>query len=105
MPKFIIFLAVLLFGANGILADVPKVNAVPNPASSVINIQVSSTDNNSIQLKLFTVLGTEVSNIDIREIDSKGGYSINVSPLQDGIYLLVVQSGKEQVTKRIKVQH
>jgi LEA14-like dessication related protein len=95
----------MFIGLNGVLADIPKVNAIPNPASSSLNIQVTSTELSTIKIKLFSVLGSEVTNLDIHETDNKGGYSLNVSQIQDGIYLLTVQSGKEQVTKRIKIQH
>ena len=92
-------------GLNCVLADIPKVNARPNPASTILNIQVSNTETNSIKIKLFSVLGSEVTNLEIHETDNKGNFSLNVSQIQDGIYLLTIQSGKEQVTKRVKIQH
>ena len=92
-------------GLNCVLADIPKVNAIPNPASTILNIQVSNTETNSIMIKLFSVLGSEVTNLEIHETDNKGNFSLNVSQIQDGIYLLTIQSGKEQVTKRVKIQH
>ena len=92
-------------GLNCVLADIPKVNAIPTPASTILNIQVSNTETNSIKIKLFSVLGSEVTNLEIHETDNKGNFSLNVSQIQDGIYLLTIQSGKEQVTKRVKIQH
>ena len=105
MPKFFIITALMFSGLNSVMADIPKVNAIPNPASTSLSIQVSNTDLSDIKIKLFSVLGSEVTHLEIHETDNKGGYSLNVSQIQDGIYLLTVQSGKEQVTKRIKIQH
>ena len=105
MPKFLIIIALMFSGLNCVLADIPKVNAIPNPASTILNIQVSNTETTGIKIKLFSVLGSEVTNLEIHETDNKGGFSLNVSQIQDGIYLLTVQSGKEQVTRRIKIQH
>ena len=59
-------------GLNCVLADIPKVNAIPNPASTILNIQVSNTETNSIKIKLFSVLGSEVTNLEIHETDNKG---------------------------------
>ena len=105
MPKFFIIIALMFSGLNCVLADIPKVNAIPNPASTILNIQVSNTETNSIKIKLFSVLGSEVTNLEIHETDNKGNFSLNVSQIQDGIYLLTIQSGKEKVTKRVKIQH
>ena len=105
MPKLFIIIALMFSGLNCVLADIPKVNAIPNPASTILNIQVSNTETNSIKIKLFSVLGSEVTNLEIHETDNKGNFSLNVSQIQDGIYLLTIQSGKEQVTKRVKIQH
>jgi LEA14-like dessication related protein len=105
MPKFISYIALLLLGLNSAFADVPKVSAQPNPASNTLNIQVSNCDVNSIKIKVYNVLGSEVNGLDLRQLDNKGNFVLNVNPIPDGIYLLTIQSGKDQVTKRIKIQH
>ncbi len=105
MPKFILYFALLLLGIQSAFSDVPKVATQPNPASTYLNIQVSNSDINSLRIKLFSVLGNEVPLSDLRQIDNKGSFVLNVSQIPDGIYLLTIQSGKDQVTKRIKIQH
>jgi hypothetical protein len=105
MPKFITYIALLLFGINSAFADVPKVSAQPNPASNTLNIQVSNCDFNSIKIRVYTVLGSEVNALDLRQLDSKGSFVLNVNQIPDGIYLVTIQSDKDQVTKRIKIQH
>ncbi len=92
-------------GIQSAFADVPKVTALPNPASNLMNVQISNCDLNNLKIKLFSVLGNEVFLSEIRNIDNKGNFVINVNQIPDGIYLLTIQSGKEQVTKRIKIQH
>jgi LEA14-like dessication related protein len=105
MPKFITYIALLFFGINSASADVPKVSAQPNPASNTLNIQVANCDLNTIKIRVFTVLGSEVNALDLRQLDNKGNFVLNVNQIPDGIYLLTIQSGKDQVTKRIKIQH
>ena len=105
MPKFITYIALLFFGINIAFADVPKVSAQPNPASNTLNIQVANCDLNTIKIRVFTVLGSEVNALDLRQLDNKGNFVLNVNQIPDGIYLLTIQSGKDQVTKRIKIQH
>jgi LEA14-like dessication related protein len=105
MPKFITYIALLFFGINSAFADVPKVSAQPNPASNTLNIQVANCDLNTIKIRVFTVLGSEVNALDLRQLDNKGNFVLNVNQIPDGIYLLTIQSGKDQVTKRIKIQH
>ena len=105
MPKFITYIALLFFGINSAFADVPKVSAQPNPASNTLNIQVANCDLNTIKIRVFTVLGSEVNALDLRQLDNKGNFILNVNQIPDGIYLLTIQSGKDQVTKRIKIQH
>ena len=105
MPKFITYIALLLLGINSAFSDVPKVTAQPNPASNSLNIQVTNCDANAIKIKVYTVLGSEVSALDLRQLDNKGSFVLNANQIPDGIYLLTIQSGKDQVTKRIKIQH
>lgn len=105
MPKFITYIALLFLGINSAFADVPKVSAQPNPASNTLNIQVANCDLNTIKIRVFTVLGSEVNALDLRQLDNKGNFVLNVNQIPDGIYLLTIQSGKDQVTKRIKIQH
>lgn len=105
MPKFITYIALLFFGITSAFADVPKVLAQPNPASNTLNIQVANCDLNTIKIRVFTVLGSEVNVLDLRQLDNKGNFVLNVNQIPDGIYLLTIQSGKDQVTKRIKIQH
>ncbi len=105
MPKFILYIALLFLGIQSAIADVPKVTTLPNPASNLMNVQVSNCDLNNLKIKLFSVLGNEVFLSEIRNIDNKGNFVINVNQIPDGIYLLTIQSGKEQVTKRVKIQH
>jgi len=92
-------------GIQSAFADVPKVTAQPNPASNTLNIHVSNCDANNLKIKLFSVLGSEIYLSDLRQADSKGSFVLNVGQIPDGIYLLTIQSGKDQVTKRIKIQH
>lgn len=105
MPKFTLNIALLLMGIQSAFADVPKVTAQPNPASNTLNIQVLNCEANNLKIKLFSVLGNEILLNDLRQSDNKGSFVLNVGQIPDGIYLLTIQSGKDQVTKRIKIQH
>lgn len=83
----------------------PRIVTNPNPASTVVTVQVSNTDLQNTSIKLYNVLGSEVTEIDFKETDTKGTFVLNVANLPDGIYLINVLCGKTQTTKRLKIQH
>lgn len=84
------------------------VNVFPNPASTVINIQIINSWDLNAEIKLMDNLGKIVIQ---KSVDGSGNMlerELNISTLPKGIYLLQVISGKQiKVVKvaRISIQN
>lgn len=73
-----------------------NIDVYPNPASNVINVRSEFTIDN---LSIFDLMGRTVK----QQISSNKEFSLDVSDLSKGIYLVKLSSGdKEAVTKFIK---
>jgi hypothetical protein len=64
----------------------------PNPATSVLHVQYSSTASN-VNVQIFDELGRNV----MRSSIYQGNNSIDVSNLSKGIYFLILQEGNKQI--------
>ena len=73
-----------------------NIDVYPNPASNVINVRSEFTIDN---LSIFDLMGRTVK----QQISNNKEFSLDVSDLSKGIYLVKLSSGdKEAVTKFIK---
>ena len=73
-----------------------NIDVYPNPASNVINVRSEFTIDN---LSIFDLMGRTVK----QQISNNKEFSLDVSELAKGIYLVKLTSGeKEAVTKFIK---
>jgi len=79
-------------------------NSVPNPSSLVTEIRYFVPQSQQLSLKLYNLLGKEVLTID-QGLKASGYHSakINVEQLAAGAYFYRLQSGKQQITKRLEV--
>lgn len=73
------------------------IDIYPNPATNLINIDTDENINNSI-VKIYNTLGVLVKETNLTDV-----YSIDVSDLSKGIYMLHVYSSNEHFTKLIKI--
>ena len=81
-------------------ATAEGVTIYPNPASEFVNIKFNSTSKNN-SIKIFDATGRLVKNM---ENVKSGENTINVSELENGLYLINVNDGRSSVTKRIVKQ-
>lgn len=70
----------------------------PNPASGSLNFV--SINNENIVVKLFSLTGSLV-----KEVSASSAAIINVSDLQNGLYIYTLTSGEETITGKIAVTH
>ena len=79
-------------------------NSVPNPSSMVTEIRYFVPQSQQLSLKLYNLLGKEILTID-DGLKASGYHSakINVEQLAAGAYFYRLQSGKQQITKRLEV--
>lgn len=83
-------------GINDAAQDENELSIYPNPASENITINITSTSKN-VSVKIYDATGRMVKNM---ENVKSGENTINVSELENGLYLLNLQDGNNSVTKR-----
>lgn len=74
----------------------------PNPFNPVTTIKYSVPSFDKITLKVFDVLGREVS-ILVNEFKQPGNYSVNFdgNKLSSGVYMYTIYSSRQQVSKKL----
>jgi PKD-like domain/Putative metal-binding motif/Secretion system C-terminal sorting domain/Bacterial pre-peptidase C-terminal domain len=71
-------------------SDMPSVKVSPNPASEILNIDLSQLPSENMQLILTDVSGRIVFD---KNIINEGNYETDITTLPEGIYILQVISG------------
>lgn len=78
--------------------DTFAVTTFPNPANDVLNITTGSAA--PVALTLFDIAGKTV----VSKVINQSNYGLNVSALNEGIYLLRMVQGENTITKKVVVQ-
>ncbi len=80
-------------------------NLFPNPAANNININLSLTENQAVELKLFNSLGAQVlSSVNREGMQGENNYKLDISTLPEGIYFVQLHlDGNLTSTKRFIV--
>ncbi len=70
-----------------------KAKAYPNPTSAVINLDISSYQDKTLDIQLLNMMGTQVKT---KKVDANSGQNIeiDVNDLPSGTYLLIIKSIK-----------
>lgn len=90
-----------LFDATGKL----KISSIgPNPASSLIKIDLELIEKGSINLYLANNLGQKVKTIDERKVDpGEYSYEISLEDLSGGAYFVILETPTQRLSRRIAV--
>ncbi len=76
------------------------VNIYPIPASDILYLDINIEKINNIEINVFDIIGRNV--IKMREKDSsKNRFELNITNLENGVYQIVININKEQVTRKI----
>jgi hypothetical protein len=74
----------------------------PNPFNPTTNINFSLPERSFVELKVYNILGTEISTIVNKELpDGNYTYTFNAGNLSSGIYLYKLNTGKLSITKKM----
>jgi hypothetical protein len=77
------------------------INLFPNPVSDIINLTMNFENASDAQLEIFDAQGKIIANPSLgHKAQGEHTFSINVSNLSNGLYLLKVTSGQSTITKR-----
>ena len=81
-------------------------NVYPNPARSFVNVNYTIERDEAVSVEIYNLLGNKLEEINYG-YQSAGSYSqqLNISNLANGMYLLRIQAGGEQVISKLKVQN
>lgn len=72
------------------------VRVYPIPAKDVLQVQFNTSQSGAVQLQLFDIVGRELLVQSLEAESGLNGYSVDVSGLPMGTYLLVVDNGLER---------
>lgn len=76
-------------------------NIYPNPSNSLINIEVNTLNQQSVDIQLFDMMGRKIQ----EQLSVVENTSFNVNHLADGVYFInVVQNGVSIATSKVIVQ-
>jgi hypothetical protein len=90
-------------GYNG--GAVSILNAYPNPVSDKLNIEVLSVGDENVSVTIYNMMGQEVKHTVISTVEGVSTHTVDVSALENGNYMIRVQSGNDSVSKTFMVRN
>jgi hypothetical protein len=82
-----------------------KFSVYPNPATDQINIMFDGSKSGNVELVLYDITGTKVSNTESFESYSHQHTVINTKDLPSNLYFIVVSNSEAVETRKIVIQH
>ncbi|MFH1320189.1 MAG: PKD domain-containing protein [Bacteroidota bacterium] len=76
----------------------------PNPATGIVNLELSFNKPEDIKITVFNIIGEIVSITDLKNIAS-GIYNIDLSEKANGIYYFYVQTDVDMIVKKVSLIH
>ncbi len=91
---------------EGNIIEEESFNVYPNPARSKVNVNYSIESDEAVSIEIYNLLGNKLQEYSYG-YQSAGSYSqqLNISDLSNGMYLLRILAGDEQVISKLKVQN
>lgn len=87
-------------------AAIDKVSIYPNPASELTNINFSLKNNEVVTVLVRDLAGKLVIKENLGTLSNGRQFiELNTAQLENGFYLVSLQAGEEQITKKISVLH
>jgi hypothetical protein len=76
----------------------------PNPSAEKLNLSIANLHSGETSIKLFDLSGAEITSYS-QVTNAAGNFqkSIDISMLENGIYLVQIENGKQSITKKIVV--
>jgi hypothetical protein len=86
------------------LEDGISIKLFPNPTSTTINLEVNGAKNETTELSIINLLGSEVSQMRWNSVELKESVEIDISALPAGTYFFKVKNGESFSTYRVIVE-
>jgi|GEM_PF-6202394 len=81
-------------------SEIQTIKAFPNPAKQLINITLTSANNQSSNIQIYDARGTLVSTKKVTLVSGKNTIEVNIQHLASGMYLLKLANASGVLTKR-----
>jgi hypothetical protein len=81
-----------------------RIKLFPNPASTIVNIELAGVKSETTRLRIIDLLGNEVSSSVFNSADTNNSLRMDVSALASGVYLFEVKNGESFSTYRLVVE-
>jgi len=91
-------------GGGKISADLSNIEIYPNPANSILTINLEIDEFDKGEIKLFSLVGREVLSADIQSGVEKT--TIDISNIENGVYIIkIITDGNETHTQKLTIAH
>jgi hypothetical protein len=80
-----------------------KLTVYPNPSKGIFNIDLVDVKNGDYLISVSNILGEEVYS-ETRGVNSTTSTTINLSDLENGIYMLNIQNGDSSISKKLIIE-
>ncbi|MES2618045.1 MAG: T9SS type A sorting domain-containing protein [Bacteroidota bacterium] len=77
-------------------------NIYPNPCNAIVNIALEGVESNDVVITVTNSFGQVVSTV---TENTFGVYSIDTQNMNEGIYIITIQTGTENIAQQISVKH
>lgn len=79
------------------------INIYPNPTQDgILNVKFDLEDVQNITLDVYNIMGAKVGALQVKNIN-RGTYTLDLSSLNSGIYMVKCSNGTEVITKKITI--
>lgn len=82
-------------------SKVNDINVFPNPTTGKVNINLDASNQSDIDVLVTDIVGKEVFKDKFNSVSGNNIYSINLSHLPEGLYLIKIISNNNSFTRRI----
>jgi hypothetical protein len=79
-----------------------KLDFFPNPTAKFVSVSFSNGYRGPVEIRFFNILGKQVSLSTVRKSNFDFAYTVSLSNLLPGFYMMEIRQGKEKMTYKLK---
>lgn len=91
----------IIYGPAGV-NEVKAINGIsiyPSPSTGIVNINFNQGFFSKVDISIINILGKEMKHLELKDVSAK--QMLNISDQPDGMYLVKIKSGTDEIVKRI----
>ncbi len=86
-------------------ADNVKIKIFPNPARNFVNVYFKTLKQNPVIISIYDIQGKKVKVFSMKSTNSKHQFSLDVSSLRSGTYLMILNSKQNTVKRKLIIRN